>query len=294
VYAVQRNKEIGMEILHYSFFQHALVGSLLTSIACGLVGTYVVARRQVFICGGVTHASFGGLGIGFYLGVNPVWTALVFALASACGIEWASHRKLLREDSAIAALWSFGMALGALFLFLTPGYAPNLSAYLFGSILTITVTDLYLSATTAAILIAIAAIYHRPVIYTAFDTDFARTQNIPVARIHYALAVLTALTVVLSIRLVGIMLLLSLLTLPPSTLNLFTADYRRIALGSILLSFLASVLGLVLSVVLNIPSGAGITLTLAGIFLISKSVLSLWSGKNGVASLSLGVRKLRE
>ncbi|MDR2792011.1 MAG: metal ABC transporter permease [Tannerellaceae bacterium] len=265
-----------MDILHYTFFQHALAGSFLTSIACGLVGTYVVARRQAFICGGVTHASFGGLGLGFFLGINPVWTALGFALVSACGVEWAGHRNLLREDSAIAALWSLGMAIGALFLFLTPGYAPNLSAYLFGSILTITTTDLYLSATTAGILVAAAAAYHRPVMYTAFDADFARTRNIPVTRIHYALAALTALTVVLSIRLVGIMLLLSLLTLPPSTLNLFTADYRRIALGSIALSFFASVLGLALSVVLNIPSGAGITLTLAGVFLIAKFTLPFW------------------
>ncbi|MDR3129602.1 MAG: metal ABC transporter permease [Tannerellaceae bacterium] len=260
-----------MEILHYSFFQHALAGCILTSIACGLVGTYIVIRRLSFISGGITHASFGGLGLGFYLGINPVMTALGFALFSAWGVEWAGQRGTLREDSAIAALWSVGMAVGALFLFLSPGYAPNLSGYLFGSVLTITDTDLYFSGATAGILVVTAICYHRQIIYSAFDSDFARTQNLPVSRIRYVLALLTALTIVLAIRLVGIMLLLSLLTLPPSTVNLFTSDYRRITIGSVVVSLVASILGLVLSVTLNIPSGAGITLTLAFVFVFAKA-----------------------
>ncbi|MDR3127572.1 MAG: metal ABC transporter permease [Tannerellaceae bacterium] len=264
-----------MEILHYSFFQHALAGCLLTSLTCGLVGTYVVIRRLSFISGGITHASFGGLGLGFFLGINPVLTALGFALLAAWGVEWAGQRGILREDSAIAGLWSVGMAIGALFLFLSPGYAPNLSGYLFGSILTITDTDLYLSALTAAILVGTALCYHRQIIYSAFDPDFAHTKNLPVSSIRYLLALLTAFTIVLAIRLVGIMLLLSLLTIPPSTVNLFTSDYRRIAIGSIVLALAASTLGLILSVVLNIPSGAGITLTLAFIFVAAKACRSL-------------------
>ena len=130
------------ELLQYSFFQHALLGSLLTAVACGIVGTYIVARRLVFISGGITHASFGGLGLGFYLGMNPIGMAMVFAVLSAFGVEWASRSQSVREDSAIAAVWSLGMALGVIFIFLTPGYAPNLTAYLFGNILTITQGDL--------------------------------------------------------------------------------------------------------------------------------------------------------
>ncbi|MDR3137319.1 MAG: metal ABC transporter permease [Tannerellaceae bacterium] len=269
-----------MEILHYSFFQHALAGCILTSVTCGLIGTYVVIRRLSFISGGITHASFGGLGLGFYLGINPVMTALGVALLSAWGVEWAGQRGALREDSAIAGLWSVGMAIGALFLFLSPGYAPNLSGYLFGSVLTITDTDLYLSGATAGLLLVIAAYYHRPIMYSAFDPDFARTQKIPVSRIGYTLALLTALTIVLAIRLVGIMLLLSLLTIPPSTVNLFISDYRRIALYSIVVSLSASILGLTLSVMLNIPSGAGITLTLACVFLFAKVYKSLLAKEN--------------
>lgn len=132
-----------MDLLQYTFFQHALLGSLLTAIACGIVGTYIVARRLVFISGGITHASFGGLGLGFYLGTNPIWMALVFAVLSAFGVEWVSKSYDVREDSAIAGVWSLGMALGVIFIFLTPGYAPNLSAYLFGNILTITAGDLW-------------------------------------------------------------------------------------------------------------------------------------------------------
>jgi zinc transport system permease protein len=269
-----------MEILHYSFFQHALAGCILTSVTCGLIGTYVVIRRLSFISGGITHASFGGLGLGFYLGIDPVVTALGVALFSAWGVEWAGQRGALREDSAIAGLWSVGMAVGALFLFLSPGYAPNLSGYLFGSVLTITTTDLYLSGATAGILVVTAFCYHRQIIYSAFDPDFARTQNLPVSYIGYVLALLTALTIVLAIRLVGIMLLLSLLTIPPSTVNLFTSDYRRIAVYSIGVSLAASLLGLMLSVMLNIPSGAGITLTLALVFLCAKAYGYLFAKKD--------------
>ena len=121
-----------MDLLQYGFFQHALLGSLLTAIACGIVGTYIVSRRLVFISGGITHASFGGLGLGFYLGMNPILMAMLFSVLSAFGVEWASKTQNVREDSAIAGIWSLGMALGVIFIFLTPGYAPNLSAYLFG------------------------------------------------------------------------------------------------------------------------------------------------------------------
>ena len=118
-----------MDLLQYTFFQHALLGSLLTAITCGIVGTYVVARRLVFISGGITHASFGGLGLGFYLGTNPILMAMVFSVLSAFGVEWASKTQDVREDSAIAGVWALGMALGVIFIFLTPGYSPNLSAY---------------------------------------------------------------------------------------------------------------------------------------------------------------------
>ena len=119
-----------MDLLQYTFFQHALLGSLLASIACGIIGTYIVTRRLVFISGGITHASFGGIGLGLFAGISPILSAAVFSVLSAFGVEWLSRRKDMREDSAIAVFWTLGMALGIMFSFLSPGFAPDLSAYL--------------------------------------------------------------------------------------------------------------------------------------------------------------------
>ena len=222
-----------MDLLQYGFFQHALLGSLLTAIACGIVGTYIVSRRLVFISGGITHASFGGLGLGFYLGMNPILMAMLFSVLSAFGVEWASKTQNVREDSAIAGIWSLGMALGVIFIFLTPGYAPNLSAYLFGNILTVSTGDIIWIAALALLLVILFSLFLREIVYVAFDRDFALTQGVPVKCIEYVMMCCIAVTIVLSIRLVGIMLLMSLLTLPQITVNLFTSDFKKIIFGSI-------------------------------------------------------------
>ena len=130
------------EIFQFAFFQKSLLAALLASISCGIIGTYIVSKRIVFISGGITHASFGGIGIGYFLGINPIFGALVFGLLSALGIEFFTKKSEIRSDSAIAILWALGMALGIIFIYLTPGYAPNLMSYLFGSILTVTNLDL--------------------------------------------------------------------------------------------------------------------------------------------------------
>jgi zinc transport system permease protein len=265
-----------MDLLQYSFFQNALIGSLLTAIACGIVGTYIVARRLVFISGGITHASFGGLGLGFFLGMNPVLMAMVFSVLSAFGVEWASRTQNIREDSAIAGVWSLGMALGVIFIFLTPGYAPNLSAYLFGNILTITMTDIIAIAALVIVLIGVFSLFLRKIIYVAFDRDFAMTQQLPVKTIEYAMMFFISVTIVLSIRLVGIMLLMSLLTIPQITVNLFTSNFKKIIWGSIFIGFFGCVAGLVLSYFLNVPSGAFIILILVLFFLIVKAIKSVW------------------
>ena len=191
-----------MELLQYTFFQNALLGSLFTAIVCGVVGTYVVSRRLVFISGGITHASFGGLGLGFYLGMNPILTAMAFAVLSAFGVEWMSKSQQIREDSAIAGIWSLGMALGVIFTFLTPGFAPNLSAYLFGNILTITQADIIASAALAVLLLLLFFLFGREILYVAFDANFARTQGLPVRFIEYVMMCFIAIAIVLSIRMV--------------------------------------------------------------------------------------------
>jgi zinc transport system permease protein len=247
-----------MELLQYTFFQHALIGSLLASIVCGMVGTYIVTRRLVFISGGLTHASFGGIGIGLYAGISPLLSAAIFAVLSAFGVEWLSKRSEMREDSAIAVFWTLGMALGIIFTYLSPGFAPDLSSYLFGNILTIAVPDLLFLGIVALLTTLFFALYIRPIIAIAFDREFAASQGIRVRLFEYLLMMLIALCIVGCLRLVGIVLVISLLTIPQLTANLFTHSFTRIIWLSIGIGYLSCLGGFLLSYYLNVPSGASI------------------------------------
>ncbi|ERI81125.1 ABC 3 transport family protein [Bacteroides pyogenes F0041] len=247
-----------MDLLHYTFFQHALLGSLLASIACGIIGTYIVTRRLVFISGGITHASFGGVGLGLFTGVSPILSAAVFSVLSAFGVEWLSKRKDMREDSAIAVFWTFGMAVGIIFSFLSPGFAPDLSAYLFGNILTINRADLWMLGILSAVLALFFSLFIRPIVCIAFDREFARSQKIPVERFEYLLMMLIALTIVSCLRMVGIVLAISLLTIPQMTANLFTYSFKKIIWLSIAIGFLSCLGGLFISYHWKVPSGASI------------------------------------
>lgn len=264
-----------IEILQYTFFQNALWASLLIAFSCGIVGTYIVSRRIVFISGGITHATFGGLGIGFYLGINPLLSALLIAVLSALGVEYLSRsdaNRCIREDSAIAAVWSLGMAIGIIFIFLTPGYSPNLTAYLFGNILTVSTTDLLWMAILSICLVIVYVFGKKAIVYTAFDRDFAFTQHLPVRVIEYMMMIFIAATIVLTIRLIGIMLLMSVLTIPQMTVNLFTSNYYKMTVASCIVGFFGCVAGLFLSYFFNIPSGAFIILILITLFLIAKFI----------------------
>ena len=246
------------ELFQYTFFQHALLGSLFASIACGIIGTYIMTRRLVFISGGITHASFGGIGIGLYAGIPPVVTAAVFSVLSAFGVQWLSKRNDMREDSAIAVFWTFGMAVGIIFSFLAPGFTPDLSSYLFGNILTITDGDIWLLAALSVALALFFGLFFRPILAIAFDREFARSQRMPVAFFEYLLMMFIALTIVACLRMVGIVLAISLLTLPQMTANLFTYNFKRIIWLSILVGYASCIGGLFLSYSLQVPSGASI------------------------------------
>lgn len=245
-----------LDLLQYAFFRHALWGSLFASIACGIIGTYIVTRRLVFISGGITHASFGGIGLGLYAGVSPLLSAAVFSVLSAFGVEWLSKRKDMREDSAIAMLWTLGMAIGIIFSFLAPGFTPDLSAYLFGNILTITPTDICLLAGLSVALVLFFTLFLRPIVCIAFDREYALSQRLPVTLMEYVLMAFIALTIVSCLRMVGIVLALSLLTIPQTTANLFTHNFRRMIGLSILIGFVGCLGGLFLSTALQVPSGA--------------------------------------
>lgn len=262
-------------IFSFQFFQHALIASVLTAVICGLVGSYIVVRRIVFVSGGITHASFGGIGLGLYLGINPLLSAAVAAVAAAFSIGKLSRTEGVREDSAIAGIWALGMALGVLFMTLTPGYTTSLPAYLFGNILLVTTSDLLALGVLALVLSALFILCYRPILYISFDRDFAQVRGLRVNFWERLLLVLVAVSLVLTIRSVGIMLLLSLLTLPQTIVGLFTSDFRKILVSSILLSLVANVGGLLLSYYwISVPSGVLIILLLFFFLAVSKWISS--------------------
>lgn len=264
-----------MELLQYTFFQNALLGSLLASIACGIIGTYIVTRRLVFISGGITHASFGGVGIGLYTGISPLLSAAIFSIFSAFGVEWLSKRGNMREDSAIAVFWTLGMAVGIIFSFLSPGFAPDLSAFLFGNILTITRLDIVLLGLLSLLLILFFALFIRAIVCVAFDREFARSQGLPVAFFEYTLMLFIALTIVSCLRMVGIVLAISLLTIPQMTANLFTYSFKKIIGLSVVIGYVSCLGGLFLSYYLNVPSGASIIFFSILIYAICKIIKSI-------------------
>jgi zinc transport system permease protein len=262
-------------IFQYSFIIKGILGVIFASITAGIAGTYVVTKRMVFLSGGITHASFGGIGIGYFLGINPVVGAAVFGIMSALGIEYLSVRQKIREDSAIGILWAFGMAIGIIFLYLTPGYSPNLIGYLFGSILTVTNADLIALGIMSVILTAYFGIFYRTILYISFDEEFARTYSSYVDIFKYITTSLIALTIVLNIRMAGVVLVISLLTIPPNIAMLFTKSYRRIVAWSVVAGFAGTSAGYYISYVAGIPVGATIIFTLVVIWMAARGIKSL-------------------
>lgn len=258
------------ELFQYNFFINAAIAAVFASISCGIIGTYIVSKRMVFISGGITHASFGGIGLGYFLGISPILGATGFSILAAVLIEFFSKKVKIRQDSAIGIFWSFGMALGIIFIYITPGYAPNLMSYLFGSILSVTNAELLFMGGVSLAIISLFLLAYRLILYIAFDEEFARTQNAPVNFINYLLISFVALTIVVNIRVVGIILVISLLTIPQTIANLLTKDFRKIIYISILISLIGTFSGLIAAYYLDIPSGASIIFMLVLFFALIK------------------------
>ena len=260
-----------IDIFEYRYLLNAVIACILSGITCGIVGTYIVARKMVFLSGGITHASFGGLGIAFYAGINPLWGAMIFAILSSLGIEYASNNTKIREDSAIGAMWGIGMAIGALFMSLRPGYTSgDLSSFLFGNIISVTTEDVVAIGILASLLIIGALLWIKPIMYMTFDRDFARSIGVNTERIGYIMAVVMAVTIVLSIRVMGIVLLISLMTLPVIIANTITKQFTRITLLSSITASLCSLIGVAISYYIEVPSGPAIIFVLTLALIIVK------------------------
>lgn len=258
------------EIFTYPFFQNAIAGVLILSIASAIIGTYIVTRRMVSISGGITHACFGGLGLGYFLGINPVIAAAVVAVCSSLGVEQMS-RRMMREDSAIAVIWALGMAMGVFFVFLTPGYVPELNSFLFGNVLTIAPSDLLAFGIFTIVLVIFIAIFYRQVVACAFDRDFAQVVHMPVRFITISMTVLIAVCIVLTIRLVGVMLLMSMLAMPQIIAEVFCRRFSTMMFCSIAISIVCCLTGLILSAWIDVPCSALIVMVMVGAYITART-----------------------
>lgn len=263
-----------MEFFEYAFFRNAVIGILLISISSAIIGTYIVTRRMASIAGGVTHACFGGLGLGFFMGWNPILPAMAFAIAAALGVEGMSARGKMRSDSAVAVVWAVGMAIGVLFVFLSPGYVPELNAFLFGNILTISPVDLWLEGAFCLLLILLFALLGRKIVACAFDPDFAQVSGLNAKGINILMTFMVAIGIVLTIRLVGVMLLMSMMVLPPLMAERFTRDYKRIVMLAALICVVTCYAALSLSIVINVPCSAFIVLIQGSLYWIIRVLSS--------------------
>lgn len=261
-----------MEIFAYDFVWRAVVSLLCLSIVAGIVGTYIVVRRRVFVAGGITHASFGGIGIAYYLGLSPTLGALVFALLTAVGIELLGRRGKVREDSAVAMLWSLGMAVGLIFMFMTPGYAPNLMGFMFGDILAVTDADVW-SVGVAAVLLTVGAIvFYRPLLYVAFDADFARLTRWPVGATEWVMSAVVAVSIVLAIKAVGIILVLSVFTIPQAIAGRGARSLAGMMTASSIVAVVGSMIGLAIAFAADLPVGAVVTVVLVAALCVAQIV----------------------
>jgi zinc transport system permease protein len=249
-----------LEALHYEFMQNALLAGLLASVACGIVGVYVVVKKVVFISGGIAHASFGGIGLGYFLGINPVIGAMFFSLGSGLAIGGITRKTRLPEDTAIGILWAMGMATGIIFISLTPGYAPDLMSYLFGNILVVPFSDILMMLILDGVIIGIVAALYKEFLLLSFDEEFGTVVGVPVDRLYLLLLCMIALTVVVLIRVVGMILVIALLTFPAALARQCTHNMKKMMLFATLFGALFTFGGLWLSFELSLPSGATIIL----------------------------------
>ncbi len=267
---ITERKPLSMtDLLQFEFMRNALYAALLCSALCGILGTLVVVRKYVILAGGVAHAAYGGVGLALYAGVSPRLGAIAFSLLLAFPMAWVMLKKAARADAIIGVLWAAGMAVGIIFADLTPGYGSDLMSYLFGSILTVTGEDLLLMAGLLGTSLLAGAIWHRQIAAFSYDEEFARTRGVPVTFLHFLLVILISLAVVVIIRIVGLILVIALLTIPPSVAEKYSSSLWGMMAISCALSAVFTVSGLALAVRWNLTAGAVIILVASMVYILS-------------------------
>lgn len=257
------------EVFGYTFMQRALLASMLIGTVTAVIGVYVVLRGLAFIGAGVAHASFGGVALGFLIGVNPILSAIVFCLATVWGIAWTSERAEVREDTAIGIFFAASMALGVLFIGLMGEYNVDLFGYLFGSVLSVTREDLWLSSALAVGVLALVAMFFKELLFITFDPEGAEVSGIPAQGLYMLLLSAMALTIVLSLKVVGIILVSAMIVIPAAAAYQLTEDFRSMMGFAVLIGNVSAVAGLILSYHLDTASGATMVLTATVTFFFS-------------------------
>ena len=272
-----------IEALQFEFMRNALLAGLLASVMCGIIGTLVVVNRIVFISGGIAHAAYGGIGLAFYFGFSYLWGILGFALFVALIMAAVSFKAKQRADTIVGVLWAVGMALGVILLDITPGYNVDLMSYLFGSILTVPSSELWFMTLFDAFIIGTIGYCYFDLVSVSYDEEFAQVRGVPVKFLYYLLIAMVALSVVLVIQVVGLILVIALLTIPPYIAEKHAGSLARMMVYAILLNFLFTIVGLWLSYHYNLTSGASIIMVAAIAFflsLLAEYVKSKWRLKH--------------
>ena len=267
-----------IEALQFEFMQNALIAGLLASVICGVMGTMVVVNRIVFLSGGIAHAAFGGIGLAFFFGwpylVGTIGFSVIAALVMAIVTLKAKHR----ADTIIGVIWAIGMAIGILLLDLTPGYNVDLMSYLFGSILTVPDSDIWMMVAVAAVIFGVVTYFYNDYLALSYDEEFAQIRGVRVNTLYVLMIVMLALGVVMIIQVVGLILVIALMTIPPYVAEKYSKSLVSMMVLSSVLSALFTVIGLWLSYVFNLTSGASIIIVAGVGFLISLGVEQLLPG----------------
>jgi len=258
-----------LEALQFEFMRNALLAGLFASIACGAIGTLIVVNRLVFLSGGIAHAAYGGIGLAFFFGLSYTLGTLGFSLLVAMIMAAVTLKVKHRSDTIIGVLWAVGMALGVILLDLTPGYNVDLMSYLFGSILTVPTSDLWLMVVLNGVILFVVSSFYNGLLAMSYDEEFAQLRGVPVRLLHYVQLAMVALCVVMIIRVVGLILVIALLTIAPYIAEKYSGSLRGMMLLSALLNVFFTTVGLWISYAFNLTSGATIIMVAATCFFIS-------------------------
>jgi zinc transport system permease protein len=258
-----------LELLQFEFMRNALLAGLLASIACGIIGTFVVVNRIVFLSGGIAHAAYGGIGLAFFFGLPYIVGTMGFALLVAVVMATVTLRARHRSDTIIGVLWAVGMALGVILLDLAPGYSVDLMSFLFGSILTVPTSDLWFMLALDSVILFAVVYFYNDFLALSYDEDFAQVRGVRVRLLYFLLLAMVAFSVVMLIRIVGLILVIALLTIPPYIAERYSGSLKIMMSISFILSASFTMVGLYLSYKFNLTSGATIIIVAGACFFIS-------------------------